>query len=624
MTGSEIRTAFIEFFKSKGHTPFPARPWCRTTIRRCCSPTPGMNQFKDVFLGLREARLHARDDRAEVRARRRQAQRPRERRLHRAPPHLLRDARQLHLRRLLQGRRASPTPGSCSPSVYGLPTDRLWVTVFDDDDEAFDVWHERRSACRPERIVRIGDNIGLDEGQLLDDGRHRPVRPVPRDLLRPWARASPAARRRLARRCDGDRWHRDLEPRLHAVRPRRRGRRRCTPLPKPCVDTGMGLERLAAVLQGVHSQLRHRPVRSRSSAAAASSRGKAYGDATDDDVSLRVIADHAAPTAFLDRRRRAPRQRGPRLRAAPHHAPRDPPRLASSASTRAVLAQVVPDAGRADGRRLPRAAGAQQRRSCDDADGRRRSASAATLDRGMRHARRRARALRGRGETVLPATTRVQALRHLRLPARSDRGHRRERGSRSTTPASTPRMASSSAQRARGRQVDDRGRGGIARHCSGVGAPSSSATSALTARRRVVARCRRGRQPRRARGDGRRRSRSCSTARRSTPSPAARSATPARIAGAGGLRARRRRHAEVRPALIVHHGERQSRARSRSATRSTAQVDAERRDATARNHSRDAPAAQGAARGARRARAADGLAGRARPAALRLHALRGR
>ncbi len=70
--------------------------------------------------------------------------------------------------------------------VYKLPADGCWATVYIDDDEAYDIW-TKEIGLPPERVVRIGDNKGgqLRVGQLLDDGRHRPVRPVLGDLLRP-------------------------------------------------------------------------------------------------------------------------------------------------------------------------------------------------------------------------------------------------------------------------------------------------------------------------------------------------------------------------------------------------------------------------------------------------------
>ena len=105
--------------------------------------------------------------------------------------------------------------------VYGLPPEKLWTTVYIDDDEAYDIW-TKEIGVPAERCVRIGDNKGAQvrERQLLADGRHRPVRPVLRDLLRPRPRGlgRPARIARSRRRP----LHRDLEPRVHAVQPRRR------------------------------------------------------------------------------------------------------------------------------------------------------------------------------------------------------------------------------------------------------------------------------------------------------------------------------------------------------------------------------------------------------------------
>ena len=167
----------------------------------------------------REARLHARRHVAEMRARRRQAQRPRQCRLHRAPPHLLRDARQLLLRRLLQGATRSSSPGTCSPrssaSTEGQACSSPSITT---TTRRFELW---------KKIAGLSDDTHhphRDLRQLLVDGRHRPVRPVLGDLLRPWPEdpGRPAGLRRRGRRP----LHRDLEPRLHAVRAADAGRAR--------------------------------------------------------------------------------------------------------------------------------------------------------------------------------------------------------------------------------------------------------------------------------------------------------------------------------------------------------------------------------------------------------------
>ncbi len=138
----------------------------------------GMVQFKNVFTGAGEARLRARRHRAEMRARRRQAQRPRQCRLHRAPSHLLRDARQFLVRRLFQGARdrARLEPddqgvraAGRSPDGHRLCRRRSGVQSVEED----------------RRPARQQDHPHRRLGQFLGDGRHRPVRPVLGNLLRP-------------------------------------------------------------------------------------------------------------------------------------------------------------------------------------------------------------------------------------------------------------------------------------------------------------------------------------------------------------------------------------------------------------------------------------------------------
>ena len=159
-----------------------------------------MVQFKDVFLGLERRAVHPRDDLAEVRARRRQAQRPGERRPHRAPPHLLRDARQLLVRRLLQGRRDRLRLGVPDRRRWACPSDRLWVTVFRDDDEAAALWQKIAGLPR-ERVIRLGEKDNF--WQMGDTGPCGPCseihyRPGPGGRLR----AAGAARSG----CDCDRY----------------------------------------------------------------------------------------------------------------------------------------------------------------------------------------------------------------------------------------------------------------------------------------------------------------------------------------------------------------------------------------------------------------------------------
>ncbi len=122
-----------------------------------------------------------------------------------------------------------------------------------------------------------------------------------------------------------------------------------TPLPKPSVDTGMGIERLAAVVQGVHSNYEIDLFRTLIEAAAQVTESSDLGD-----KSLRVIADHIRSCAFLVADGRGALQRGTRLRAAADHPPRDPPRP-QARHEGAVLPPAGAAAREGDGRRVSRA-----------------------------------------------------------------------------------------------------------------------------------------------------------------------------------------------------------------------------------------------------------------------------
>jgi alanyl-tRNA synthetase len=139
-------------FRKHGHEIVPSSPLVPRNDPTLMFTNAGMVQFKNVFTGV-ESRPIPRRDLAEMRARRRQAQRSRQCRLHRAPPHLLRDARQFLLRRLFQGR---GDRARLEPDHQGIraPRRRLLVTVYHTDDEAADLW-KKIAGLPDDRIIRI-------------------------------------------------------------------------------------------------------------------------------------------------------------------------------------------------------------------------------------------------------------------------------------------------------------------------------------------------------------------------------------------------------------------------------------------------------------------------------------
>ena len=219
----------------------------------------GMVQFKNVFTGIRDPALPARRHLPKVRARGRQAQRPRQRRLHRAPPHLLRDAGQLLVRRLLQGARHRARLAAGDERTTACRKSASLVTVFAEDDEAHGLW--RKIAGLPEeRVIRIptSDNFWA----MGETGPCGPCSEIFYDHG-PAHRRGPARQRRSGRRP----LRRDLEPGVHAVRA---GHARRADRPAPPLDRHRhGARAHRRDLQGTHdnyeTDLFQQPDRSRAS-----------------------------------------------------------------------------------------------------------------------------------------------------------------------------------------------------------------------------------------------------------------------------------------------------------------------------------------------------------------------
>ncbi len=206
---NEIRAAFLDFFAKNDHAVVPSAPLVPRHDPSLMFTNAGMVPFKNVFTGAEKPDILARGVGAEMRPRRRQAQRSRQCRLHRAPPHLLRDARQFLLRRLFQGAR--------HPAGLGASDPRLRARQ--------EASHHHRVRRRRGGGQAVAQDLGLSRRQnhphrrvrqFLVDGRSRALRAVLGDFLRPWATASrrPAGQRRLGRRP----LRRDLESRLYAIR----------------------------------------------------------------------------------------------------------------------------------------------------------------------------------------------------------------------------------------------------------------------------------------------------------------------------------------------------------------------------------------------------------------------
>ncbi|MFA7666901.1 MAG: alanine--tRNA ligase [Burkholderiaceae bacterium] len=290
MKSAEIREKFLRFFESKGHTIVPSSPLVPANDPTLLFTNSGMVQFKDVFLG-KEQRPYRRATSSQrcVRAGGK----------HNDLENVGYTARHHTFFEMLGNfsfgdyfkREAIAHAWELLTEVYGLPQDRLWVTVYQDDDEAYDIW-AKTIGVPAERIVRIGDNKGAPYAsdnfwQMADTGPCGPCSEIFYDHG-PAVWGGPPG----SADAEGDRYIEIWN--LVFMQYDRDAAGKLTPLPHPCVDTGMGLERIAAVLQHVHSNYEIDLFQTLIA-------GAARETATDDrsSPSLRVIADHIRACAFL-------------------------------------------------------------------------------------------------------------------------------------------------------------------------------------------------------------------------------------------------------------------------------------------------------------------------------------
>ncbi len=290
MTVAEIRKTFLDFFASKGHTIVPSSPLVPLNDPTLMFTNSGMVQFKDVFLGTDKRPYHrATSVQACLRAGGK----------HNDLENVGYTARHHTFFEMLGNwsfgdyfKKESITWGwELLTQVYGLPADKLTATVYHEDDEAYDIWTQV-IGLPPERVIRIGDNKGGkyksdNFWMMADTGPCGPCSEIFYDHGADIAGGPPGSPDE-----DGDRFieiwnHVFMQFEMHEDGS-------LTRLPAPCVDTGMGLERLAAILQHVHSNYEIDLFQNLIRAAA-----RETGCTDLANPSLKVIADHIRATAFL-------------------------------------------------------------------------------------------------------------------------------------------------------------------------------------------------------------------------------------------------------------------------------------------------------------------------------------
>lgn len=294
MKAAEIRQTFLKFFESKGHQIVASSPVVPGDDPTLLFTNAGMNQFKDVFLGF-DKRAYSRATTSQkcIRAGGK----------HNDLDNVGYTARHHTFFEMLGNfsfgdyfkKDAISYAWELLTVNFKLPADKLWVTVYEEDDEAYDIWN-KTVGVPAERIVRIGDNKGArymsDNFWMMGDtGPCGPCTEIFYDHGPDVAGGPPGSAEQ-----DGDRYieiwnnvfmqfNRTEDGVMH-------------PLPKPSVDTGMGLERLAAVLQHVHSNYEIDTFVTLLAAAKKAVDAAGGGDCDATSPSLKVIADHIRACSF--------------------------------------------------------------------------------------------------------------------------------------------------------------------------------------------------------------------------------------------------------------------------------------------------------------------------------------
>jgi alanyl-tRNA synthetase len=288
MKGSEIREKFLKYFEANGHTVVPSSSLIPQDDPTLLFTNSGMVQFKNCFLGLEDRGYRrATSSQKSVRAGGK----------HNDLENVGFTARHHTFFEMLGNfsfgdyfKKESIFWGwEFLTEIMGIDKEKLWITIYKDDDEAFEIWN-KTIGVPAARIVRMGA-----ESNFWTMGETGPCGPCS-EILYDQGPSVGCGRPECNVECDCDR---HLEIWNHVFTQFNRDKEgKDTPLPKPNIDTGMGLERLAAVVQGVSSNYDtdfFTPIISFVETIS----GKRYRDNEDVDVSIRVIADHSRAVTFL-------------------------------------------------------------------------------------------------------------------------------------------------------------------------------------------------------------------------------------------------------------------------------------------------------------------------------------